>query len=148
MNDTTHVLTCAVLFSSITSGKYSYTHKPREIRRSIRRRWDICTSLLVEPPYFARTSVLVKNRAPYHAYIGEQAHAFFPQPVESSSPCFLHRPCSRPLYRTHPFQLLKSSFPSLQVEPVPSTGRGERTTCPVCQHLVRRSLFFLFEVLT
>lgn len=35
----------------LTSDKHSGARRSREIRRSIRRRWDICTSLLVEPPY-------------------------------------------------------------------------------------------------
>jgi hypothetical protein len=39
-----------------------------------------------------------------------------------------------PSYRTHPFQLLKSSFPSSRVELNPFTGRGERTTCPARQY--------------
>ena len=114
--------------------KHSETCRPREIRRSIHRRWDICTSLLVEPPYLRAPAISSKPSA--IPCIHQRTSACLPSTSRGVVLSLLFTTAMfPPSYRTHPFHLLKSSFPSFQVELIPSTGRGERTTCPARQHL-------------
>ena len=131
----------------VTSEKHSETYRPREIRRSIRRRWDICTSLLVEPPYLRAPAISSKPSA--IPCIHWRTSACLPSTSRGVVLSLLFTTAMfPPFYRTHPFHLLKSIFPSFRVELIPSTGREERTTCPARQHLFPHSLLFLFKVLT
>ena len=77
----------------VTSHKLSDTHRPREIRRSIHRRWDICTPLLVEPPYL-RTPAFSSKTERHTMHTSENRrmpsfHILWNHPLLF----FLHRPC-------------------------------------------------------
>ena len=113
------MLSCSHLYCTLffaTSDRHSGTHRPREIRRSIRRRWDICTSLLVEPPCLRAHQHPRQNPSAIPC-IHRITGACLPSPscgVVVPS-LFLTPAMFPPSYRTRPFQLLKSSFPSFQV---------------------------------
>jgi hypothetical protein len=92
-----HVCSPAVRSSQRGTGTLQVGKK---VRLSIRRRRDICTSLLV--PRICVQRHTRQNRAPCHACFGKQIHASFPLPMREGI-CALSSPSSSaiPLHIVH-----------------------------------------------